>query len=202
MNIISLFPTAVAKFSFGRNITAEEMAFFNWQEVYQNFGNTTSLNRYILKNDVMFSINEFIETSVNEYLKTICAPKNEVKLKITQSWVNYTKEGQHHHLHSHANSFLSGVFYIKADREKDKIYFQKSLYNCIVLPSENFNTFNSTTWWIEVGTGDLLIFPSDLGHMVKEVKGEDRISLSFNTFPVGYIGQEETLTALHLNDVA
>lgn len=202
MNIISLFPTAVGKFSFGRNITAEEMAFFNWQEVHQNFGNTTSLNRYILKNDVMFSINEFMETSVNEYLKTICAPKNEVKLKITQSWVNYTKEGQHHHLHSHANSFLSGVFYIKADREKDKIYFQKSLYNCIVLPSENFNTFNSTTWWIEVGTGDLLIFPSDLGHMVKEVKGEDRISLSFNTFPVGYIGQEETLTALHLNDVA
>lgn len=202
MNIISLFPTAVGKFSFGRNITAEEMAFFNWQETYQNSGNTTSTNRYILKNDLMLSLNEFMENSVNEYLKTIYAPKNEVKLKITQSWVNYTKEGQHHHLHSHPNSFVSGVFYIKADREKDKIYFSKNSYNYIVLPTESFNPFNSSSWWVEVGTGDLLVFPSDLSHMVQQVKGEDRISLSFNTFPVGYIGQEEMLTALRLDNAS
>lgn len=53
----------------------------------------------------------------------------------------------------------------------------------------------------EVGTGNLMIFPSSLAHMVETVKEEDRISLSFNTFPVGYVGEEEALTALHLEEM-
>jgi hypothetical protein len=35
--------------------------------------------------------------------------------------------------------------------------------------------------------------------MVEPVQ-QERISLSFNTFPVGYIGEEKNLTALHLKD--
>lgn len=35
--------------------------------------------------------------------------------------------------------------------------------------------------------------------MVQTVGGEDtRVSLAFNTFPVGYVGEEDELTALHL----
>jgi hypothetical protein len=34
---------------------------------------------------------------------------------------------------------------------------------------------------------------------VQTVQGEDtRISLSFNTFPVGYVGDEKSLTGLHV----
>jgi hypothetical protein len=69
----------------------------------------------------------------------------------------------------------------------------------IKLPPQEWNLWNSESWWFEVGTGDLVLFPSSLTHMVETVQGTDtRISLSFNTFPVGNIGEEVSLTGLKL----
>ena len=48
-----------------------------------------------------------------------------------------------------------------------------------------------------VGTNDLVLFPSNLVHMVEKVVGKERISLSFNTFLKG-IGENKELTGLHL----
>jgi uncharacterized protein (TIGR02466 family) len=194
----TLFPTAVAKFELGRAYSAEEMAFVDSQPTHNNMGNTTSDDRYVLRHDTMASLKEFVENSVAEYLKSIYAPKHEVSMRLTQSWLNYTKPGQFHHKHAHPNSFISGVLYMKAARERDKIYFYKDGYKQISLPTDNWNLYNSESWWFEVGTGDLMLFPSSLTHMVETVKDDDRISLSFNTFPVGYVGEEESLTALHL----
>ena len=51
-----------------------------------------------------------------------------------------------------------------------------------------------------MGTGDLVLFPSSLTHMVETVQGEaTRISLSFNTFPVGSIGEGVDLTGLRVD---
>ena len=193
----NLFPTAVAKFELGREYTTEENAFVESQETHKNDGNTTSNDQYVLRHDTMANLKAFVEASVGEYLRSIYAPKNEVGLRITQSWINYCKPGQFHHKHAHPNSFISGVLYMKAARERDRIYFYKDGYKQISLPSDNYNIFNSDSWWFEVGTGDLMIFPSSLTHMVETVQ-EERISLSFNTFPTGYVGEENSLTALHL----
>jgi uncharacterized protein (TIGR02466 family) len=198
MDINPLFPTAVAKFELGREFTAEELAFVDSQPVHNNMGNTTSDDRYVFKSDALSKLREFAEASVNEYFKKIYAPKNDVSLRITQSWLNYTKEGQFHHKHEHPNSLVSGVLYIKAGAQKDKIYFYKSGYQQIKLPSDNYNLYNSESWWLPVGAGYLMLFPSSLTHMVETVKGDDRVSLAFNTFPVGYVGQEEQLTALYV----
>jgi len=198
MDVFPLFPTAVAKFDLGREFSAEELDFVGSQETHKNMGNTTSNNRYVLRDDTMAKLREFAEACVAEYLKIIYAPKNDTNLRITQSWLNYTKPGEFHHKHAHPNSFVSGVLYIKASSERDKIYFYKDGYEQIKLPVDQFNLFNSTSWWLPVETGRLMLFPSNLTHMVETVKEEDRISLSFNTFPVGYVGEEETLTALHV----
>ena len=194
----NLFPTAVAKFELGRDYTAEELAFVDEQPTHNNSGNTTSDNRYVLRHDTMANLKAFAEASVAEYLRSIYAPKHEVSLRLTQSWLNYTKPGQFHHKHSHPNSFVSGVLYMKAARQRDKIHFYKDTYEQIKLPTDNYNPYNSNSWWFEVGTGDLMLFPSNLTHMVETVQDEDRVSLAFNTFPVGYVGDESHLTALHL----
>lgn len=194
----NLFPTAVAKFELGRDYTAEELAFVDAQPIHSNMGNTTSNDRYVLRHDTMASLKDFVSACVAEYLKTIYAPKNDVLLRLTQSWLNYTKPGQYHHKHSHPNSFVSGVLYLKAARERDKIYFYKDGYQQLKIPTNNYNPHNSDSWWFEVGAGDLMLFPSSLTHMVETVQGDERVSLAFNTFPVGYVGEEESLTALHL----
>jgi uncharacterized protein (TIGR02466 family) len=198
MQIVPLFPVAVGKFNIGRTFTTDEFFFVDNQPVHNNMGNTTSDNHYVFKDEALADLNSFVESSLDEYFKTIYAPRHEVKLRITQSWLNYTKEGQFHHKHAHPNSFVSGVLYLKADATKDKIYFYKDGYQQIKLPTDQFNLFNSDSWWIPVAAGDLVLFPSSLTHMVETVQGDERISLAFNTFPVGYVGEEKELTALHV----
>jgi len=201
MNINNLFPTPVGFFKLDKELTKKEIDFLHNQESRANMGNTTSVDNYILKNKTLNKLKEFCETSVHEYLKTVYAPKHDVKLRITQSWLNYTKPGEYHHKHAHPNSFLSAVFYVSADKEKDRIYFFKDGYDRIKLPTTDWNHWNSESWWFEVGTGDLIIFPSSLTHMVQAKEGDNlRISLAFNTFPVGYVGDELDLTGLHLGE--
>lgn len=199
MNIVSLFPKAVGSFQLGRDLTESEIKFIKEQPTRSNMGNTTSVDNYILEAKKLNDINKFIEESLNEYFHAVYAPKGDVKLRITQSWCNYTEPGQWHHKHAHPNSFISGVFYPQANRETDKIYFYKDNYEQIKLPTENWNTWNSESWWLEAEQGGLYIFPSGLTHMVETVQGtQTRISLSFNTFPVGMIGEEVSLTGLKL----
>ena len=136
---------------------------------------------------------------MQHYVDTVICPKNPIEFYITQSWLNYTKKGQFHHSHSHANSILSGVLYIDACEGTDKIYFEKATYKQISIPTENFNAYNSDAWWFPIKTGDLIIFPSDTTHKVETKDGDNvRTSLAFNVFIRGYLGQEEQLTALHL----
>lgn len=200
MNLHGIFPTPVAKFALGRDFTANETDFVAAQPTHKNMGNTTSNDRYVLGHDTLANLMTFVQASVDEYVKAIYAPKETVSLRITQSWLNYTKPGEFHHKHAHPNSFVSGVLYLKAAKERDKIYFYRDGYQQIKLTTDNWNLYNSESWWFEVATGELILFPSSLTHMVETVQGDDRISLAFNTFPVGLAGSEESLTALHLRD--
>jgi uncharacterized protein (TIGR02466 family) len=155
----------------------------------------------MLQSVEMTEIREFVETAMLDYFKSVYAPKFDVTPYITQSWANFTEKGQYHHKHAHPNSIISGVFYPQADRESDKIYFYKDGYERIKLPAGEYNPYNSESWWYETGTGDLIIFPSNLTHMVQTKQGDGtRISISFNTFVKGYIGSDESLTGLHLGE--
>jgi hypothetical protein len=93
------------------------------------------------------------------------------------------------------------VFYPQADSKVDKIYFYKDGYERIKIPAAEYNTYNSESWWFEVGAGDLILFPSHLTHMVQTKEDDNtRISIAFNTFLKGYIGSDESLTGLHLGE--
>lgn len=200
--IHNLFPQPVAIYKLDRNLTAKEFKFISNLETRPNTGNTTSINNMVLRHKEMTKLRDFIETKVAEYFKTVYNPKHNVNLRITQSWVNFTEPGQFHHKHAHPNSFVSGVFYPQANRETDKIYFYKDGFQQIKLPPENWNVWNSESWWFDVGTGDLVLFPSGLTHMVEPVQGEQtRISLSFNTFPLGLVGDEVDLTSLQIGEL-
>lgn len=201
MIVHNLFPTPVAKFTLDRAFTTEELDFVDQQPTHSNMGNTTSDDRYVLTHKTMALLYSFVQSCVGTYLQNIYAPKNDVSLRVTQSWLNYSKPGEWHHRHAHPNSFVSGVLYMKAVKDSDKIYFYNETYRSIELPTENYNLYNSRSWWLPVETGDLMLFPSSLTHSVEKVQADQtRVSLAFNTFLVGYVGQEENLTALHLRD--
>lgn len=199
MNIVNLFPTAVAYFKYDGTFSEEQKNFFLNAEQRPNEGNTTSLNRAILEEPIFAELKKFVSDSLESYFKTVINPKNEVGLRITQSWLNYSNKGQWHHKHAHPNSFISGVFYVNADKEKDKIYFYKEGYQLIKMPTDNYNEYNSDSWWIPVGANELIFFPSYLTHSVAPVETEEtRVSIALNTFPVGNVGHDDSLTGLYL----
>ena len=203
MAMHNLFPQPVGIYKLDRDLTEKELSFIKGQETRPNMGNKTSVDNTILRHKEMTKLRDFIETSVSDYFTTVHNPKHKVNLRITQSWLNYTEPGEWHHKHAHPNSFVSGVFYPQANKETDKIYFYRDGFQQIKLPPENWNVWNSESWWFEVGTGDLILFPSSLEHMVETVQGDQtRISLSFNTFPVGNIGEEVSLTGLNLESAS
>lgn len=199
MQIHSLFPTAVGIFDLARDFSDLEILFIKNQEKRNNMGNYTSADTCILENKELKDIKSFVEKSISDYFKTIYAPKNECSLRVTQSWCNYTEPGQFHHKHNHRNSFVSGVLYPQANKETDKIYFYRDASEQLKPYTENWNPYNSDSWWLEAYTGRMFIFPSALPHMVETVQGTNtRISLSFNAFPIGNFGDDDSLTGLHL----
>ena len=202
MNIFTLFPTAVGKFQLDRELTKQELKYIAEIERRPNMGNQTSVNNYVLKEKPLKKLGDFLLESANKYMTEIYKPKDDVKLYITQSWLNYTEKGGHHHKHAHPNSFISGVFYVNADVTKDKIFFYgNDQYKQIKLEPTDYNLYNSESWWLEAGVGFLYIFPSSLTHMVETVQHEGiRISLSFNTFLKGTIGSNHNLTELLIEE--
>lgn len=199
MNVFNLFPTPVGYFNYGKELSQEQKDFLVNAEQKPNEGNTTSADREILKHELFADLNAFIEASLDEYFHNTVRPMNEVSLRVTQSWLNYTKKGQYHHKHAHPNSIISGVFYVNADKEKDKIFFYQDGYKQIKFPAKDYNEYNSESWWLPVGTNELVLFPSSFTHSVQPVEtDETRISLAFNTFPVGNVGHDDSLTGLRL----
>jgi uncharacterized protein (TIGR02466 family) len=195
-----LFPTPVITCNIDRPFTKQEIdcVQYHKQHTYKNTANITSLNTSILKNNFP-EVNKFIKTGIDYYVNNIICPDNELEFYVTQSWLNYTEPGQSHHKHAHLNSIISGVFYFHAEEGVDKIHFENDYYRQISIPAKQWNTFNSVSWWIPVKSGELVLFPSSLVHMVEPTKSHNtRISLSFNVFVRGMLGKEMGLTALIL----
>lgn len=198
LSIHNLFPIPVGFFNLNRFLTDEELFFIRELETRPNQGNTTSTNNFVLRDPALTSLRSYIEDCVSEYFKQTANPKHNVNLRVTQSWCNFSDPGQHHHKHAHPNSYISGVFYVQTN-PNDRIFFYRSGWQQIKLPPAEWNAYNSESWWFEATAGKLILFPSSLEHMVPTVEGDVvRISLSFNTFPVGMVGEEMDLTGLRL----
>jgi len=190
--INTIFPTSVGIYKLDKTINAAEMDFIVNQTTHTNTGNEFSLNTQILQSTELSTINHFIHDSLESYWKKVYDPSNNLQLKITQSWANYTRQGQFHHKHNHPNSVVSGIFYVQTLDDIDRIYFEKPYKDFLLIPSVTYTQFNSRIWWFRAETNALILFPSHLDHWVAPISNQrsDRISIAFNTFIEGEIGEE------------
>ena len=201
MIIHKLFPEPIYFSKLGKPLTKKELGVINKckKKTYKNKGNSTSLEQYVLEHKLLKNLKKDLHKIVVDYFDKIVCARNSIIPYITQSWLNYTQPKEEHHKHFHANSYVSGVFYIDAKKEVDQIKFYKMNEPTIELNPTKYNSFNSTSWWYAVETGDVVLFPSSLIHGVDRKKGTNtRISLSFNVFMKGKIGNKRSLTELVL----
>lgn len=196
MSIYNLFPTPIGIIDSEYVLTEDEMRFII--EGKRHYGDRISFNHNILHTKDLTSLRSWLDEQIHKYLNITANPKYNTRLRITQSWINYSNLGEHHRKHDHPNSYISGVFYIQTNKS-DKIYFYRDHYQQFKILSKNFNEWNSESWWYEAIRGRLIVFPSHLIHMVPEVEENlTRISISFNTFPIGVLGHESYSTELNL----
>lgn len=198
-NFELLFPTPVMFTEMDREFTEAELEFVKKHGkegmTNRNVGNVTSNNNYVLEEPEFSDIKTIITGAINEYVKRVYKPKYPAEAFITQSWFNYTAKGEFHHKHEHPNSFISGCLYIHTDATKDKITFHNSGYQQIQLATDTFDIYNSSSWWFNVKPKGIVIFPSRLTHHVEDVVADEtRISLAFNTFIKGTLGDNKSLT--------
>ena len=194
---INLFPTIVLSNKLNREFTFDELnCILDYQDKLNPItGNITSQDMYVLDNEKLFELKSFCQEVLDEYFIKVYNPinPNDVRLQITQSWLNFTSEDKFHEKHRHFNSVISGIIYINANRENDSIIFTK-------LDSEDFwqiqpkelNEYNSRNCFFKVGTKDIIIFPSNLYHSTPQTNNNYlRISLAFSSFITGTIGYIE-----------
>jgi uncharacterized protein (TIGR02466 family) len=199
--INSIFPTPIYISKLDRELTPLELDFVDKskKDFIGNEGNITSRDNYILNQEIFKDLKKGLELVIQDYFDKIICPSNDITPYITQSWLNYTETNQYHHKHSHNNSLVSGVLYINSNDEFDKIKFFNDNYKTILPDIKNWNLWNAETWWFAVKTKDIILFPSSLTHMVETKQGTNtRISLAFNVFIKGTVGNNKNLTELIL----
>jgi uncharacterized protein (TIGR02466 family) len=113
----------------------------------------------------------------------------QLQWSIKEIWVNVLEAGGRQAVHTHANSFISGVVYLTRSHPSANIVFHKSLGgHDFIFSNHNKNArigpYNGSKWLMpEISAGDLVLFPSYLLHEVPTNQGEQRISISFNAIP-------------------
>tara|TARA_Y100001951_G_C11193861_1_gene213125 strand:+ start:68 stop:700 length:633 start_codon:yes stop_codon:yes gene_type:complete len=210
MTEIPLFPTPATITNIGRSFTKDEMRCISLVPMEKDekirMQNHRSKDGYLFDNDFvnegLKDIKNFCEQQLKNYLEEIEGVDTDLAgVRITQSWLNKNKPSEHHPPHFHLNSYLSGVLYFKC-LPNDHININKThrSYNNIEFPLKKITIWNATSISQNVTEGDLIIFPSWIMHYVdvNDTEDKERISLAFNTFPIGEMGNYNGATHLKL----
>ena len=199
MIIHQLFPIPVYVSKLERDLSKEELKMIQKykKKTNSNEGNITSKDTYVLENKTLKNLKEDLHKKLLDYFDKVICNSDPIIPYITQSWLNYTEPNEFHHKHFHSNSYVSGVFYIDANKTVDHIKFYQTQVPELEPAIKKYNIFNARSLWFPVETGDVVLFPSSLPHGVDKKQGTNsRISLSFNTYFKGTIGNKRKLTEL------
>ena len=207
-SIENIFPSVVPVYNVNRGFSLnekerQEIDSIIAEGMIQYEGNTASENKFLFDSKLP-DLRSFCEEHISEYVRQVIRPKNKsLEFYITQSWLNVTKQNEHHEIHNHPNSIISGVYYFT---DNSKIIFNSpftaSGSRTISIESEinnswNFANYNECIQTWEKGT--LILFPSYLTHRVpKNTSFDVRVSISFNVFVRGELGTIDNLTYLDL----
>jgi uncharacterized protein (TIGR02466 family) len=112
--------------------------------------------------------------------------KASMRQVIEDAWVNINNRGDFNYTHAHPGMFFSCVYYVKGGANKGNIEFTNpipghayTIHNNMV---EDHNAFSGNALAIPPITGELVIFPSWLDHLVRQSQSdEDRISIAVNS---------------------
>ena len=137
-----------------------------WENIYLNPQDIPAVLPLI-----SFSISTALEL-FRDILKphqTLVIPHELLGYEKNEFWFNAASKGESTAMHNHIeNAIVSGVYYLQASNNSANLFFKSGKNNELE---------------IEVETGKIILFPSELDHYVPENQSsETRISLAFNCY--------------------
>ena len=152
-------------------------------------------DKYVLNKlpDLKQVILELVNIFTTNYLKVV-----EAEFYFLNSWIVKHDPNDWAQEHMHENSLLSGVYYLNTPKDAGGIVFVKGYGEQEIFPMaltpkvSEYNYVTSKEQTLQVNSGQLVIFPSNLMHRVKENKSDkNRYSLAFNLYCRGNFGHKE-----------
>ena len=152
--------------------------------------NCDTFNTYNLfdlsKDDLFVPLIQKCQTKVEEFALEHGVTK---KSKYINSWINIASEGNFQEFHRHERCNFSLVYYVKAPKNCGNLIFKKDSYDDMFrLPfDDTFNNSNKvagfTNYYIVPNECDIVIFKSNILHMVEKNKSkDDRVSIAMNFY--------------------
>lgn len=174
-----------------------------YERLKSNIGSVTP-DSYVLNHKKNINIKKIILNSLNDYLYNYLKIKKNTKFKMLNSWIMKLGKNDWAVNHTHDNSFISGVLYLKTSKNSGNLIIHRNKLlnvfpNSVKIEFEEFNEINCEYWCVEPKEGDIIFFPSQLEHSVtKNLTEEDRYCCSFNFYPEGVFGNEKNLNVLKI----
>jgi uncharacterized protein (TIGR02466 family) len=141
----------------------------------------STINDHNIIKDNFF--NEFVQKcgqAVFEFAKHYGAYSK--KVMCSEGWINIAEPEQYQEFHIHPKNHFSLVYYVRTPENCGNILFKNhNGDNMFPLPYDELTPANFGLFYWTPKEGDLLIFRSDLLHMVEKNKSkENRVSISMN----------------------
>jgi uncharacterized protein (TIGR02466 family) len=162
---------------------------------YEFIGNGhSSIDKNILNAAELSTLKASIEQEIEFYVRNQLHVAKHISFEIINSWVMLHRRDNFSPPHSHNCSLLSGIIYIDTDEDSGDITFIRGFGSNNLFPSaldlevSEYNIFNSNKWRFRPHPGEIVIFPSFLGHEVGPSQSDhDRYCIAFNVFPRGIL---------------
>jgi len=186
--VIQLFPISLYKGKMKIDDISKDFVINQEYERMKSGNGDYTKNHYLLDLPEMKSLKEEIMIHVENYVYRYLNVRDEVvRFYIQNSWAVKHSPGDWAQNHIHSNCLISGVCYLKTQKNSGKITFTKPdgytnlFHTSMKLPFFDSGNHNCD-WWDETPEdNDILLFPSHLMHHVKKNESdEDRYSLAFN----------------------
>lgn len=190
INIATWFPTAIYETNLGESFLANNSLYYSkaleYKEKYEKkvdwkCDTYTTMDVVDLRDQSEFDTLLYeVETHVYNFAKTYGVTSRV--LECAGAWVNIASPGEYQEYHTHPNNHFSAVYYVKAAENCGNIIFRSpDADNMFPLPVDTLTDFSYATAFYKPVESNLLIFRSNLWHLVcKNQSQEDRVSVAMN----------------------
>ena len=180
MEYLDIFPTRIYKYSIDKDLI--DYVLDNYQFECDRF----SINNILNEPEFLNLQNEVLDKVIDDCPHGVAISD----WKVITSWINNQPSGHGgFKYHSHTDSFMSCVLYLKgtdmylsfkdSPRESPVSMADKSCNYDIVVRHTYHSEVN-----VPVNVGDLLLFPSYILHQPNEnITDRDRVSIAYNLMP-------------------